>query len=281
MSRSRNSSKIKKIVCVILSFILSLFLFVLSIGVVLEATIFNSDFILENMNSSNYFVDKKDEITRKLNDLGYASGLDDEFFENLLDEIMLTEDNQEYLNDYYDGKSALIDTTRFKQTFNDALDKYIEEHNIKNVDSASRDYLVNKASSIYRLSLEIPLFYRIAGYFKALKNIFPFILAGVAVIIFIIILIFVFSNKWKHRAFRYVSHASLGACLSLAVIPAYVLLTGQLQRINLTSRGLYNLFVQCGTNIMIAVLFCALFFLVVGLCCVFQHNHLKKKVSSD
>lgn len=281
MSRSKNSRKVNKIVCAVLSFVLSMFLFVLSFGIVLEATILNSDFIFENMNTSNYFVDKKDEITRNLNDLGYASGLSDEFFENLLDEVMLTQDTQEYLDDYYDGKSALIDTTRFKQTFNDALDKYIEDNNIENVDSASRDYLVNKASSIYHLSLEIPLFYRLAGYFKALKNIFPFILAGVVLIILIIILILVFANKWKHRVFRCLSHASLGACLSLAVIPAYVLLTGQLQRINLTSRGLYNLFVQCGTNIMIAVLFCALFFLAVGLCCVFQHNHLRKRVSSD
>lgn len=233
------------------------------------------------MNSSNYFVDKKDEITRKLNDLGYASGLSDEFFENLLNEVMLTEDTQEYLNAYYNGESALVDTTNFKQTFNEALDKYIQDNNIESVDSESRDYLIAKASSIYHLSLEIPLFYRVAGYFKAIKNILPFILAGLAIIILVIILIFIFTNKWKHRVFRYLSHAFLGACLSLAVIPAYVLLTGQLQRINLTSRGLYNLFVQCGTNIMIAVLFCALFFLVVGLCCVFQHNRLRKKVSSD
>lgn len=281
MSKSRNSSKFKRFVCGILSFVLCFLLFILSIGVVFEATLFNSSFILENMNSSNYFIDKTDEVTRYLNDLGYASGLNDEFFENLISEIMLTEDTENYLRDYYDGKSAAIDSTNFEQTFNNALDQYIEDNNIQNVDSESRDYLLKKASSIYRLSLEIPLFYRLAGYFKALKNILPFIIAGLAVVIVIIIFVLIFANSWKHRIFKYLSYASLGACLSLAVIPAYVLISGQLQRINLTSRALYNLFVQCGTNLMVAVLFCALFFLVVGLCCVFQHNRMRNRVSSD
>lgn len=281
MSKSRKSSKVRRFACELLSFVLCLFFFFLSVGIVLEATVFNSNFIFENMNSSNYFADKTDEVTRYLNDLGYASGLNDEFFEDLLSEVMLTEDTEVYLRDYYDGKNAVIDTMNFEQTFNEALDKYIEDNNIQNVDSSSRQYLVNKATSMYRLSLEIPLFHRLAGYFKAVKNILPFVLVGLAVIIAVIIVILVFANSWKHRIFKYLSHASLGVCLSLAVVPAYLLLTKQLQRINLTSRALYNLFVQCGTSLLIAVLFCALFFLVVGLCCVFQHNHMKKRVSSD
>lgn len=281
MSKSRNSHKVKNLVCCALSFVLCIVLFVLSVGVVLEATLFNSEFILENMNSSNYFVDKKDEVTRELNDLGYASGLSDDFFENLLSEIMIAEDSEKYLNDYYDGKSAKVDTSNFKQTFNDALDKYIEDNNIKKVDNESREYLLQKASSIYRLSLEIPLFNKLAAYFKAVKNVLPFVLAGLAVFAVVIIVIIVFANSWKHRIFKYLSYASLGACLSLAVIPGYVLLTGQLQRINMTSRSLYDLFVQCGTNFMIVMLFCALFFLIIGLCCVFQHIHMRKKVASD
>lgn len=280
MSKSKKSSKMKQVVCGVLSFILCLLLFFLSVGIVLEATIFNSNFIFENMNSSDYFSEKKEEVTRDLNDLGYASGLTDEFFDDLLDEIIITEDTQSYLNDYYAGVSAVVDTTKFEQTFNDALDKYIKDNNIQNVDSSSRDYLLKKASSIYRLSLEIPLFYRIAAYFKALKNVMPFIIAGLSLLIVIIILVLIFSNSWKHRIFKYLSFASLGAFLSLAVVPAYVLLSGQLQKINLTSRALYNLFVQCGTNIMISVLFCALILLVIGLCCVFEHNKLRSKVSS-
>lgn len=279
MSKSRTSSKMRKIVCGILSFVLCLVFFALSVGVVFEATIFQPDFIMENMNASNYFVDKKDEITRDLNDLGYASGLSDEFFENLISELMVTEDTENYLQDYYAGNDAVVDTTSFEQAFNSALDKYIKDNNIKNVDSDSREYLLKKASSIYRLSLEIPLFHRLAAYFKASKGILPFVLAGLLVLVIIIVVVLVFANSWKHRVFKYVSYASLGVGLSLAAMPAYVLLTGQLQRINLTSRALYNLFVQCGTNIMIAVLFCALFFMVIGLCCVFQHNRMRKKVS--
>ena len=41
---------------------------------------------MDNMNTSNYFVDKRDEIKESLVDLGYASGLDEKFFENVVDE---------------------------------------------------------------------------------------------------------------------------------------------------------------------------------------------------
>lgn len=72
-------SKIRGIVFCLLSFVLSFVLLLLSISVMLEATILNPSYILDNMNTTNYFTDKKDEITRELVDLGYASGLEESF----------------------------------------------------------------------------------------------------------------------------------------------------------------------------------------------------------
>ena len=71
---------------------------------------------------------------------------------------MLSNDTQNYLESYYNGEGTKIDTTEFKQTFNAALDKYIDENNIKVTSAASRDNLVNKAAAVYKNSLEIPFF---------------------------------------------------------------------------------------------------------------------------
>ena len=133
MSKKPFSSRVRNAVFILLSFLLTLILFLLSICTVFEATLFNSEFIFDNMNSSNYFIDKRDEITTSLIDLGYASGLDEKFFDGFVDEVMLSDDTREYLNNYYSGNGAKIDATDFKQSFNAALDKYIEENDIKDV----------------------------------------------------------------------------------------------------------------------------------------------------
>lgn len=280
MAKKPLRSRIRDIVFVLLSFLLSLIFFMLSVCTVFEATIFNPEFIFDNMNSSNYFIDKKDEITTSLKDLGYASGLDEAFFDDFVDEVMLCENTKAYLDNYYSGNGTKIDTTNFKQSFNDALDKYIEDNNIENVNGSSRDYLINMAAQIYRSSLEIPLFSRLSAYFLSAKNVIPFIIIGLIVLAAVICLVFFLANKWKHRTVKYICYASSGAFLTIGIIPAYLLISGNITRINLASRALYNMFVQCANNICIAVLFCSLFFLLVSVGLYFLYRRLYKKVSN-
>ncbi len=279
MAKKPFSSRIRNAVFILLSFLLTLILFLLSIFTVFEATLFNPEFIFDNMNSSNYFIDKSDEITTSLIDLGYASGLDEKFFKGFVDEVMISDNTREYLDNYYAGRGTKIDSTEFKQSFNARLDSYIEENNITNVNGNSRDKLVNKAAQIYRSSLEIPLFSRLSAYFLTAKNAMPFILVILVVLAGIICLVLFFANKWKHRAVKYICCATSGAFLALGIIPAYLMLFGKISHINLDSRALYNMFVQSANSVCIAVLFISLFFLLVSLGLYFLYRRMYKKVS--
>ena len=280
MAKKPFSSRVRNAVFIVLSFLLTLILFLLSVCTVLEATLFNPEFIFDNMNSSNYFIDKSDEITTSLIDLGYASGLDEKFFDDFIDEVMLCDDTREYLDNYYSGNGAKIDTTDFKQSFNAELDKYIQENNIKNVNGKSRDKLVNKAAQIYRSSLEIPLFSRLSAYFLTAKNAMPFVIVGLVVLAGVICVVLIFANKWKHRGVKYICYATSGAFLTLGIIPAYLMITGKISHINLDSRALYNMFVQSANSICIAILFISLFFLLVSVGLFFLFRQMYKKVSS-
>ena len=280
MAKKPFSSRVRNAVFILLSFLLTLILFLLSVCTVLEATLFNPEFIFDNMNSSNYFIDKSDEITTSLIDLGYASGLDEKFFDDFIDEVMLCDDTREYLDNYYSGNGAKIDTTDFKQSFNAELDKYIQENNIKNVNGKSRDKLVNKAAQIYRFSLEIPLFSKLSAYFLTAKNAMPFILVGLVVLAGVICVVLIFANKWKHRGVKYICYSTSGAFLALGIIPAYLMITGKISHLNLDSRALYNMFVQSANSICIAVLFISLFFLLVSVGLFFLFRRMYQKVSS-
>ena len=241
------NSKVRHIIYGIISFVLSFVLFLLSFAIVLQSTILNPSYIMDNMNASNYFVDKRDEIKESLVDLGYASGLDEKFFENVVDEVTIHDNTQAYLNSFYAGEKAKIDTTAFKQKFNSELDSYISKNNLKVANDGSREYLINQAANIYAAALRIPLFATLSVYLVALKNMMPLIIGGLAVLVAILCVIIIFTNRW----------------------------------INIDSRAFYNLFVQSMNNILIALAICSVIFFIVSIGLFFLHKSMRRHASEE
>lgn len=275
------NSKVRHIIYGIISFVLSFVLFLLSFAIVLQSTILNPSYIMDNMNTSNYFVDKRDEIKESLVDLGYASGLDEKFFENVVDEVTIHDNTQAYLNSFYAGEKAKIDTTAFKQKFNSELDSYISKNNLKVANDGSREYLINQAANIYAAALRIPLFATLSVYLVALKNMMPLIIGGLAVLVAILCVIIIFTNRWKHRAVRYICYSTSAAFLTVGIIPAVLLSTGYMSKINIDSRAFYNLFVQSMNNILIALAICSVIFFIVSIGLFFLHKNMRRHASEE
>lgn len=275
------NSKIRHIIYGIISFVLSFLLFLLSFAVMLQSTILNPSYIMDNMNTSNYFIDKRDEIQKSLVDLGYASGLDESFFENVVDEVTIHDNTQAYLNSFYSGEDAKIDTTAFKQKFNSELDSYISKNNLKEASGSSREYLINQAASIYASSLRIPLFTTLSTYLVAMKNMMPLMIGGLVVLAAVLCVIIIFTNRWKHRAVRYICYATSGAFLTVGIIPAVLLATGFVGKINIDSRAFYNLFVQSMNSILIALAICSIVFLIISVGLFFLHKSMRNHASED
>lgn len=275
------NSKVRHIIYGIISFVLSFVLFLISFAIVLQSTILNPSYIMDNMNTSNYFVDKRDEIKESLVNLGYASGLDEKFFENVVDEVTIHDNTQAYLNSFYAGEEAKIDTTAFKQKFNSELDSYISKNNLKVANDGSREYLINQAANIYAAALRIPLFTTLSAYLIALKNMMPLIIGGLAVLVAILCVIIIFTNSWKHRAVRYICYSTSAAFLTVGIIPAVLLSTGYMSKINIDSRAFYNLFVQSMNNILIALAICSVIFFIASIGLFFLHKSMRRHTSED
>lgn len=275
------NSKVRHIIYGIISFVLSFVLFLISFAIVLQSTILNPSYIMDNMNTSNYFVDKRDEIKESLVNLGYASGLDEKFFENVVDEVTIHDNTQAYLNSFYAGEEAKIDTTAFKQKFNSELDSYISKNNLKVANDGSREYLINQAANIYAAALRIPLFTTLSAYLIALKNMMPLIIGGLAVLVAILCVIIIFTNRWKHRAVRYICYSTSAAFLTVGIIPAVLLSTGYMSKINIDSRAFYNLFVQSMNNILIALAICSVIFFIVSIGLFFLYKSMRRHASED
>lgn len=281
MAKKSLKSRFRSVVYVLLSFVLSFILFSTVICSTLMATVFNASFMLDSMNTSNYYTDKAAEITTSLTDLGYASGLKEEFFDDLVDELLVNSDTKVYIENYYAGVSAKIDKTPFEQRFNEKLDEYIEENNIQSVSSDHRERLVQEASKIYANSIMLPFFGTIFPYFKAIKSSLPFVIAGLVVVAAVICIVFVFTNKWKHRAVKYICYATSGTFLTLIAIPAYLYFSNLIANMNVASRAFYNVILQATGSIEVFILVLSVLFLLISIALFVRHSVMRKSLQSN
>lgn len=240
-------TKIRSALYIVLSFLLTALLFFFSVCSMLEATFFNDRYILDTMNATHYFEDLKDELVASLTDLGYASGLESSFFTDVVDDVMLQEDTEAYIRTFYSGEPAVVDTTNFKQHFNESLDEYIAEKQIdaQSVSSSGREYLIKEAAKIYTNGIRLPLFTTLANYVYKLQTPLLILTVGSGLLALAVCLLLFFTIRWKHRAFRYMCYGFSGACLAAALLPAAVFLSGKITQVNLQTRSVYHLFVAC------------------------------------
>ena len=266
MSEHKHSSRLRAFVYSFVSFMLTLVLFLFSISVVIESTVFSKDYMLNVMSSNGYYLMVEDELLSSMKSLGNASGLKEEFSENFVKEIDVQRNINDYISAFYSGDSTLVDTTSFKQQLYNALDKYISDNNIdKNTVSGENiTYFVDKATEIYVNEISIPFFSTVANYIYKAQTPFLIITIGLGVLVLILIAVIFFTNKFRHRKFRYICYGFAGAFLSVSIIPIVIQISDKISKINLNTRSLYSLFVNYANGFVNGFWICSLVLLLLS-----------------
>ena len=272
------SSRVRDIVFGILSFFLSLLFTLFSFILVIESTLMNKNAWIDNMNRSNYFIDKTDEVRDKLKDLTYASGIKEDFFDGFVDEILVTEDTYNYIEGYFEGTTTVIDGTAFRQKMSVALDEYVKKTNQK-VDSEQISELIKQAEHIYTATVAFVGFGSLSVYFLAAKKVLPLVLTGIIVLSLGLIAVLFFCNKWKHRAMKYYYYATGGAFLANLALTLFLSISGGAKNINLDSRSVYNFVVSFVNSVNLSFWICTALFLLFSVALYFVYLRLFKNAS--
>lgn len=248
--KRKKGSKIRSAVYIFLSFMLAFSLFLLSICLTLRFTVFSKDFMLNSMADTGYYDMVKDEMKEKFKNVGHASGLSDEFIDSFVGSMDILEIERDYISSFYSGGKTLVDTMKFKQDLLAAIDKYIEDNDIdrSKASESSISYLVDHMSKIYVNMISIPFFSVVGNYINKLNTPLRIAEIGLGVFALVIAAIIIFTNEYTHRRFRYLCYGFTGACLTVAVLPSVVLISGIIPKINLGDRSLYSLFVNYTTS---------------------------------
>ncbi len=274
--------KFKPVMYTILSFIMGICILGCALLATARFTVLNPDFYIDRLTKTDYYADLGDEITESLVDIGNASGIDESFFNNLVDDVTLRKDVENYITAFFSGESLKINTSEFQKTIRTALDNYISRKSIdpSTVSESSINNFVKEATNIYVSNVQLKYFSQIQksvlGYIPKV-NILIFVTALIAVAIALFIF---FTNEWKHIAIRHIYYSTASAGLFLLIIPAIVFLSGMISKLTVLTRSLNDMYTAMLKAVFIVILVIAVLLIVISAALWIIHSSMRKKASS-
>ena len=238
-------SKLKSVVYCVLSFFLSLTLFLFSICMILNFTVFSKDYMISTMDSQGYYSMVKYELQTRMIHLVDASGFKKDFAVNFTNSYDVKKAVDDYIASFYSNDSTLVETTAFKQQLYQAVKQYAKDENIEITPEVENNviYFINEAANIYVDQISIPFFSVIGRYLYSASSTINILSASLAILTAIIVCIIDFTNQFKHRRYRYTCYGLIGGALTTFTLPTAVLSLNMIPKVNITTHSLYNLFV--------------------------------------
>ena len=278
----RKKSKLKSVLYSVMAFFLSFVLFLLSICIVLRFTLLSKNYMLGIMDNKGYYSMVRNELQSRLTDLVHASGFDEEFAVSFANGYDVKNAVENYIDSFYSKNTTLVDTTEFKQQLHGAVEEYAKQKNIQ-IDSETENniiYFVNEAASIYVDQISVPFFSTIGKYIDTLYSAVNITTGVLIAMTFGISAVIFFTNRYKHRRFRYLCYGLTGAALAAFVIPLIVSVSDKITKVNINTRSLYNLFVGYFTNFFMYFYICAGILAILSLTSFLAYRVYYQKTTS-
>lgn len=278
----RKKSRLKSVLYSVMAFFLSFVLFLLSICIVLRFTLLSKNYMLGIMDNKGYYSMVRNELQSRLTDLVHASGFDEEFAVSFANGYDVKNAVENYIDSFYSKNTTLVDTTEFKQQLHVAVEEYAKQKNIQ-IDSETENniiYFVNEAASIYVDQISVPFFSTIGKYIDTLYSAVNITTGVLIAMTFGISAVIFFTNRYKHRRFRYLCYGLTGAALAAFVIPLIVSVSDKITKVNINTRSLYNLFVGYFTNFFMYFYICAGILAILSLTSFLAYRVYYQKTTS-
>lgn len=276
------NEKATTVMYLILSLIMGLCIFACSIFATLKFTIFSPNFLSDTINSTSYYKDLCAELKDDLVNIGDASGLDKNFFDDFVDEVIVRKDVQYYVNDFYAGEKLKVNPSEFQKALRTAIDKYINRKGLdrKTISDEAINGFIKEATDIYVSDIEITYFPQIQKSYLKYDTRLNILMAVTIAVIIAITLIFIFTNKWKHIAVRYIYYATASAGLLTLLLPIIVFLSGVIGKITIISRSLNDLYIACFNSMLYALIFIAATLVIISAFLWIIHNKMRRGVAN-
>lgn len=284
---TEKSKKARSAICVIISFLLSVFLFFTAFAATVRTTALNSKFAVRVIRNSNYSEELHKELKEQFVSYGNAGNVDesffDSFFENVITPEQLDSDSEKIITAFYKGESlSKLDTTEMESKLTDALLKYAEEKNYKindelkaNIDDMSVQFgeLYNSFVNIFANSY-FQTAGSLIGRYTPLVN---YAIIGLIVLMLISAVILRMYYRKRKNVYRYYIYSFSAATLMMLVAPLAALIMKVGNRINIGTASLYGLASGLINGVLISFIIAAGVLAVITVLLVLLRNSFVKK----
>ena len=268
---------LRQVISSFIAFVMSVLLFILTMGACLSVTVFHRDFVLDTLEKAGFYDKTVNTVLDNMKAL--PGGVPAELFDDLIDANLVRKDIINSVTAAFSGDSAYrLDLQPLKDSLMARFTDYAANNGlaISEESKANLQTLVDTCADVYRDQVTIP-FIDTFGQIRLMFS--KGYTVGMVIIVLLCALLALFLmsiRRYKHRGVRFLVYSFSCAALMTAALPAFVLINRAYERIHLSPQYVYDSFVSLVSSSMYAMLIGAAILLLLALALLPVVRLLKK-----
>ena len=264
----------------LLAFIGSLLLFATLALICIRMTLFNQNFMIQQVRRTGYVETIRKDMTESIQDLGRGSNIPPKVLADVVPKKTVSANVENYIRSIYQEVPFKIQgEQQIKDNILKNVEQYAQQQNIT-IDETTRanvTHLADRATENYGAFIEIPYLLQYGRKVMAFRSSLTLILILVSVAFALLLTGLLMLVKMKHRRIRWSSIVFFGAGLMLIVLPMGIYFSGVINRLGITSEGLYRFVTAYVTAFDLSFVFVGLASTVLAILLVLISEGIRQK----
>lgn len=263
----------------ILTFVLTFFVFLVSVLALTQCTLMSPKFMKLQIQRANYVHYVAKEANQNITSLGLGSGIQKSVMKGVPSETAVRQDLNLFVDRAYSGAGITLQAKQVRRELNQKVAAYAKQRGLKQTQTAKTaiNQFVNQAIHNYSQSIQVPYLIQIGSNVKRIKK---YLIASL-VIGMLIVLAIAFSLfkllHFHHRLWRYLGYIFCSNSLMLIVAPFILIYSKIINRLAIKTQGLYRLVTNYLQAITWSFVIAGLISLVIGIGFILASELRRKK----
>jgi len=283
----------KKVVSLIISFILVFLILGLVGNIVLKSTVLDKEYVLNKMNETEYYRSMSEEINSGFEEYIYQSGLPVDIINGIYTDEQVRSDVNSFVDYIYnDRQDFVVSGAEVKATLDERINKYLTEENIKlnEVGRANIDTFEELIVNEYNVKVQISttVYEGLRNVFLTINKVEGMILGNVGLIIGIVVCVALLAVINKENIISVINYISIPVLSAGIIVKAGLHLvekTIDFDNILIYSKALTNLvsftakkLIVSFSNISTVMIVCGI--VVIIIYAIFSQNSSEGKAKN-
>lgn len=271
---------LNKIILNIVSFLLTITLFLLLSLIVLKETILNKNYILDSIEQNNYYQLTYYNIKDTLKSYTIESGVEDSIIDELCNELKVKKDINMVIDSIYNNQKLILDKSSMKNKLSLIIEERIKDNNRipTNEELEAIQIFVNTILKEYENNIiyNNNAVLKIQSFYHKMNNIIPKIMNILFIINLILLLIIIILSKSIKKVFKLISIPFFAN--SFLFITLNLFFTNKFKNILIINLHFSKLLISIINNFFVLYFYISIILFIIGLIFNMLGIKVRKKI---